>query len=155
MSYSYISRPKVTRDANTTAYTANDVVGGVINFKGVPADTDLLISNADLRIDVTAIPTGMTSFRLHLYKERPTSALADNAAWDLGSDDRDDYIGFVDIGVIADVGSSLFVQNDEVRKQIRSGSGLFGYLVTIGGFTPAANSEVYRPCIRCVNLSVR
>ena len=153
--YSYISRPKVTRDANTTAYTAGDVVGGVINFKGIPENTDLLIANADLRIDITAIPTGMTSFRLYLYKERPTSALADNAAWDLGSDDRDDYIGFVDIGVIADVGSSLFVQNDEVRKQIRSGSGLFGYLVTTGGFTPASNSEVYRPCLRFVNLSVR
>lgn len=153
--YSYISRPKVTRDANTTAYTANDVVGGVINFKGVPPDTDLLISNADLRIDITAIPTGMTSFRLHLYKERPASNYADNAAWDLPDTDRDDYIGFVDVGSIADQGSTLFCQNDEVRKQIRSGSGLFGYLITVGAFTPASNSEVYRPCIRAVNMSVR
>ena len=151
---SYISRPTVTRAANTTAYTAGDVVGGVINFKGFPAQADVLITSADLRIDIASIPSGMTSFRLELYKERPASALADNDAWDLPSGDRDDYIGFVDIGVITDKGSTLYVQNSDVRMQVRTGLiGLFGYLVTTGAFTPASNSEVYRPCLRAYPLS--
>ena len=151
---SYISRPTVTRAANTTAYTAGDVVGGVINFKGFPAQADVMITSADLRIDIASIPSGMTSFRMHLYKERPASAYVDNDAWDLPSGDRDDYIGFVDIGVIVDQGSTLYVQNQELRAQIRTGLiGLFGYLVTVGGFTPASNSEVYRPCLRGYPLS--
>lgn len=151
---SYISRPTVTRAANTTAYTAGDVVGGVINFKGFPANADVLITSADLRIDIASIPSGMTSFRMHLYKERPASAYVDNDAWDLPSGDRDDYIGFVDIGMIVDKGATLYVQNQELRAQIRTGLiGLFGYLVTVGGFTPASNSEVYRPCLRGYPLS--
>ena len=151
---SYISRPTVTRAANTTAYTAGDVVGGVINFKGFPAQADVLITSADLRIDIASIPSGMTSFRLHLYKERPASAYVDNDAWDLPSGDRDDYIGFVDIGTIDDLGSTLYVQNSDVRMQARTGLiGLFGYLVTVGAFTPASNSEVYRPCLRAYPLS--
>ncbi len=151
---SYISRPTVTRAANTTAYTAGDVVGGVINFKGFPAHADVLITSADLRIDIASIPSGMTSFRLHLYKERPASAYVDNDAWDLPSGDRDDYIGFVDIGTIADLGSTLYVQNSDVRMQVRTGLiGLLGYLVTVGAFTPASNSEVYRPCLRGYPLS--
>ena len=151
---SYISRPTVTRAANTTAYTAGDVVGGVINFKGFPANADVLITSADLRIDIASIPSGMTSFRMHLYKERPASAYVDNDAWDLPSGDRDDYIGFVDIGAIADLGSTLYVQNSDARMQVRTGLiGLFGYLVTVGAFTPANNSEVYRPCLRAYPLS--
>jgi len=151
---SYISRPTVTRDANTTAYTAGDVVGGVINFKGMPAKADILVTSVDLRVDIASIPSGMTSFRLHLYKERPASALADNAARDLPSGDRDDYIGFADVGVIADLGSTLYVQNSDIRMQVRTGDiGLFGYLVTTGAFTPASNSEVYRPCVRAYPLS--
>lgn len=151
---SYISRPTVNRDANTTPYTAGDVVGGVINFKGMPGDKkDILITSVDLRIDVSAIPSGMTSFRLYLYKERPASAYADNAAWDLPAGDRDDYIGFADIGTIADLGSTLYVQNSDIRMQLRTGEvGLFGYLVTTGAFTPANNSEVYRPCLRAYPL---
>lgn len=151
---SYISRPTVTRAANTTTYTAGDVVGGVINFKGFPANADVLITSADLRIDIASIPSGMTSFRLELYKERPASAYVDNDAWDLPSGDRDDYIGFVDVGVIADKGATLYVQNSDVRMQVRTGLiGLFGYLVTTGAFTPASNSEVYRPCLRAYPLS--
>lgn len=148
----YKSQPTVTRPANTTAYTAGDVVGGVIPFPGFgdKYGTDALITSASLRIDVSAIPSGMTSFRLHLYGVTPPSALADNAAWDLPSGDRDSYLGYVDLGSPADVGSTLYCQVDQVNRQLQLGSGevtLFGYLVTNGAFTPAGNSEVYAPRI--------
>jgi hypothetical protein len=152
----YKSQPTVTRPANTTPYTAGDVLGGAFQFTDMPSarEADLLITSARLRIDVAAIPTGMTSFRLHLYAGTPASALADNAVWDLPSGDRAAYLGYVDIGSPADVGATLFVQVDGVNKQIRlpAALGLYGYLVTNGGFTPAGNSEVYVPGLFAVDL---
>jgi hypothetical protein len=144
----YKSQPTVTRPANTTAYTAGDVVGGVISFPEFKAGVSALLTTCDLRINVTAIPAGMTSFRLHLYDGSPPSALADNAVFDIPSGDRDYYIGYVDLGSPADVGSTLFSSVDQVNKHICPGVGLYGYLVTNGAFTPAGNSEVYRPCLR-------
>lgn len=149
------SQPTVTRPANATPYTAGDVVGGVVFFSGIPSDTDLLITSAALRIDVAAIPSGMTSFRIHLYDRAPASAIADNAAWDLPSGDRDGYLGFVDVGSPADLGSTLFAQTDGVNKTVAPalGSvGLYGYIVTSGGFTPAGNSEVYVPTLLATDL---
>lgn len=151
-----IAQPTVTRPANLTPYTAGDVVGGVITFTeaGSPG-AHVLITSADLRIDVAAIPAGMTSFRLHLYRESPASALLDNAVWDLPAGDRNAYAGYIDLGSPADVGSTLFAQVDAVNKQVKLADGstsLFGYLVTNGAFTPAANSEVYVPCLRAVSI---
>jgi hypothetical protein len=149
----YKSQPTVTRPANTTAYAAGDVVGGAITFAELPKGINLLVTSAALRIDVAAIPTGMTSFRLHLYSLTPPSALADNAVWDLPAGDRACYLGYIDIGSPADVGSTLFVQADGVNKHLLSrGTGVFGYLVTNGGFTPAGNSEVYTPTLHAADL---
>lgn len=155
----YVSQPTITRPANTTAYTANDVVGGAVEFTSVgPSGGSVLFTSADLRINVASIPSGMTSFRLHLYNVTPPSALADNAAWDLPSGDRASYLGFVDLGTPVDLGSTLFVQVPTgsltlSSAKLASGStSLFGYLVTIGGFTPAANSEVYVPRLRTLGV---
>lgn len=150
----YQAKPTVTRPANTTAYTAGDVVGGAIAFSGIgPFGGDILITSAALRINVAAIPAGMTSFRLHLYDATPPSALVDNAPWDLPAGDRANYLGYIDIGSPADVGSTLYVQADQINRQIRLRTAdLFGYLVTNGGFTPAGNSEVYVPELNAVRL---
>lgn len=153
----YKSQVTVTRPANTTAYTAGDVVGGAITFPdmGSTIGRDVVITTASLRIDVSAIPAGMTSFRLHLYSVTPPSALADNAAWDLPAGDRASYLGYIDVGSPADVGSTLYCQVDQVNKQLRLGSAetsLYGYLVTNGAFTPAGNSEVYVPTLHAIEL---
>jgi len=156
----HISRTTITRPANTTAYTAGDVIGttdsAIIRIVGIgPMSDHILITAADLEIDVASVPSGMTSFRLHIYDEIPASALADNAAWDLPSGDRANYLGYIDLGVISDVGSTLYTQADQVNKQFKLGFGhtsLYAYLQTIGGFTPAGNSEVYRLRLRSVGL---
>lgn len=150
----YKSQPTVTRPANVTAYTAGDVLGGAIEFPTIgPFSGDIILTSAALRANITAIPAGMTSFRLHLYNVTPPSALADNAAWDLPDGDRAGYLGYIDLGSPADVGATVFVQVDQVNKQVRlrGGYSLFGYLVTNGGFTPAANSEVYVPELNAID----
>lgn len=135
----------ITRPANTTAYAAGDVVGATaaaIEFSNIGNPNGYIsITDADLRIDVSAVPAGMTSFRLHLYDATPASALADNAAWDLPAGDRDAYLGYIDLGTPVDVGSTLFVQTaGDGSKAIKMGStaSLFGYLVTTTGFTPSS-----------------
>jgi hypothetical protein len=135
----------ITRPANTTPYTANDNVGGALTFTAVgPSGGAVMITSAQLELDISAIPSGMTSFRLYLYNVTPPSAVADNGAFSLPSGDRASYLGYIDLGAPVNLGSTCYVEQTNINKQIKlSGANLFGYLVTNGGFTPAANSEVY------------
>jgi hypothetical protein len=144
-----------TRPNNTTSYTATDVVGtasATWTFNSIgPAGSEIAITTAILEIDIAAIPSGMTSFRLHLYTVDPASGLSDNAAWDLPSGDRVGYAGYIDLGSPADLGSTLFTQNHQMWFQVRlapGSSNLYGYLVTAGGYAPAAVSEVYKIILR-------
>lgn len=150
----YKSQPTITRPANATPYNAGDVVGGAFEFTGLGSGPFLLLlTNAALRIDVAAIPAGMTSFRLHLYSLTPPSALADNAPWDLPAGDRDAYLNYIDLGSPADVGSTLYAEVDSLNRLVRPGAaGLFAYLVTNGAFTPAGNSEVYVPTLYAIGV---
>ena len=141
----YKSKASVTRPANTTAYTAGDVVGATaaaIEFKYCgPDDGQIIITDADLEIDVTAVPSGMTSFRLYLYSATPPSALADNAAFDLPAGDRAAFLGYVDLGTPVDLGSTLWVQTSQINRNVKLAAGttsLWGYLVTAGAFTPSS-----------------
>lgn len=146
----------ITRPANVTAYAAGDVVGGVLTLAAAgPSAGHVVITSADLRYDVAAIPSGMSSFRLYIYSATPPSALADNAVWDLPSGDRASFLGYIDLGSIADLGSTLFTQVDGINKQVKLGTGetaLYGYLVTTAGYTPAANSETLQLTLRTVAL---
>ncbi len=151
----FTSSVTFTRPANTTAYAANDVVGvadasvaanagsAIHEFTDIgPDGGDVLITSADLRIDVASLPSGMTTFRLHLYDAAPT-AILDNAAWDLPAGDRVAYLGYIDLSQMIDVGSTLYVQADQVNKQFKLASGstsLYGLLVTNGGFTPTSGA---------------
>lgn len=147
------SQPTVTRPANVTPYTAGDVLGGAFQFTGLLPGQDILITSADLRINIGAIPTGMTSFRYYLYNATPPSALADNAAFDLPAGDRANFLGYVDAGSPVLIVSTLFCEVEQVNKHTRPGNtGIWCYMVTNGGFTPAANSEVYVPTLYGVIL---
>lgn len=135
------------RTADTTAYAAGDVIGPATGSTAALLFSDLgapfghsIITDAELRIDVTAVPSGMTSFRLHLYNVTPPSALGDNVAWDLPAGDRASYLGYIDLGTPVDLGSTLYVQTGNINKVVELGSSgsLYGYLVTIGGYTPAS-----------------
>ena len=135
------------RTADTTAYTANDVVGeattisAALEFKGMAPTGGgrIMITSHSLEIDATAVISGQTSYRLYLYSSPPPSRLADNAAFDLAAADRPLFLGYVDLGSPVDIGSTLYVQTDGVNRQIKTtGSSVWGYLVTIGAHTPAS-----------------
>lgn len=153
----YLGTSTVTRAANTTVYTAGDVVGGPLTIATVgPSGGDTFITAVSMVQNISAVPSGQTSFRLYLYNATPPSAIADNSPHTLGAGDRASYLGYIDLGTPALVGTGTgtpTVQADGVNKQFRmpAGTSLFGYLVTNGGFTPAAVSETYTITVNAVS----
>ncbi len=152
----YGSKVSITRPANTTAYTANDCLGAAaaaITFTAGAAAGEYLITSVELEVDVTAVPSGMAGFNLQLYNVTPPSALADNAAFDLPAGDRASYLGSIALSTPVDMGSTLYCNNDNINKQVTLASAsLFAYLVTVGAFTPAGNSEVYAVTLHTIRL---
>lgn len=150
---SFVSPVTLTRTADAIAYTANDVVGAApgstaaLTFANIgPAiGGEVFLTTLQFEIDIAAVISGMTSFRLYLYSVTPPSALGDNVAWDLPSGDRASFLGYVDLGTPVDLGSTLYVETLQVNKQVTvpSGGSLFGYLVTNGAYTPGSG-DVFR-----------
>lgn len=135
----------LTRTADTNLYAANDVIGAAtgataaIEFANIgPSGGSIRIIGTELEIDVAAIPSGMTSFRLHLYNVTPPSAYGDNVAWDLLTGDRASYLGFLELGAPVDLGGTLYVQAEQAKDVKLLGTSLFAYLVTVGTYTPTS-----------------
>lgn len=149
----------VTRTADINAYTANDVLGPATGSTAameftLAADSasNILITSVAFERDATALISGETSYTLHLYNVTPPSALGDNAAFDLPSGDRASYLGNISLGVPVDLGSTLYVEQNGVNKQIKlSGTSVFAYLVTVGAYTPAS-AAVHKVTLNAVQL---
>lgn len=121
------------------AHGAVDVVGGAKEFKGLSQSnaSGVQIVSASLMVATGTLVT--TVWRVHLYGVTPPSALADNDLFDIPSGDRSAYLGYIDIAQLVDIGSTLFVQSDNLNKAIRlSGRSAFGYLVATSGITTEA-----------------
>jgi hypothetical protein len=135
-----------TRPNDAVPYSAGDVIGtststtAAMKLTGIgPTGGVIRITGSRHEIDVTAIPSGMTSFRLHLYSADPPSALVDNAPWDLAVGDRPYYLGYVDLGSPVDTGSTLYVQQTGLDYDFDlTTPDLWCYHVTNGGYTPTA-----------------
>ena len=147
----------VTRPANTTAYTAGDVCGAadtatpanagsaIIELTKVgPPGQVVLLRTMLLRIAATAVPSGMTTFKVWLFNASPTAVL-DNAAWPgILTADRAKYTGInVDLSAAADDGEQVNASAFEINKEVKLAEGsssLFAIVQTIGAFTPASGT---------------
>jgi hypothetical protein len=135
-----------TRPDNTTAYTAGDVVGtdAATNLSWTNVNSangkTVIITGVSLEVDVNAVPSGMSTFRLHIYTSAPT-AIADNSAYNLPSGDRTKYAGWIDIDTPTDLGDTLFARmnnvNFEIAPAVRT---LYGMLETRGAYTPSSQT---------------
>lgn len=130
-------------------YVAGDVIGtatdGTAAFAlaglAVPGQA-FQINGSGLFIDMTAIPSGMTSFSLALYSAAPPSEIADNEAWTLPAGDRPMFLGRISLGSPADVGPVLWVaQNGLLAQAMAASDTLYAYLITTAGWTPQAGTE--------------
>jgi len=140
----------ITRPSNATAYTAGDVVGdtggsAILTFSNMgPNSGYVLIQSAALIFSDSAVPSGMGSFRVHLYSASPT-AIADNAAYDLVSADRSAYMGYFDFPAPVDFGSTLYTQTDYIGRMIKmatSSTTFYVQIETKGAYTPVSASTV-------------
>ena len=146
----YRTTATITRPSNATAYTAGDVVGdtggsAIISLTDAgPSGGFVIIQSASLVFSDSAVPSGMGAFRVHLYSASPT-AIADNAAFDLVSGDRDTYMGYVDLPAPQDLGSSIYTQTDYPGRLIKlaaASTTLFVEIETRGAYTPVSASTV-------------
>lgn len=120
-----------------SSHTAGDCNGAAQQFEFQAMGATMVITDADLMIDGATAEA--TAWRLYLYKATPPSAYADDAAWDLGSGDRDAYVGYIDLGTAVDLGATQWVQTSGLNRAVKlGGSSLWGYLVNLSTLTPAA-----------------
>lgn len=131
-----------------TAYGAGDIMDVPKqmtfldrNGVAVPAGSLIRILSSIMKIDVTAVPSGQTSYTGRLYSVTPPSAQADNAAWAIASADLAAYRGPINLGTPVDEGACLYIKSQYIDTDINLADGLSSVwmqLVTAGAHTPAA-----------------
>lgn len=133
----------VTFTPAASSHTGGDCVGAAGNFASLGASGScIMITSATLYIDNTAALA--TAWRLHLYNVTPTSAIADDAAWDFADADVAQYLGYIDLPSTAtDIGTNQWAQADGINKQVKmAGTGLFGYLQNLSTVTTTATAHI-------------
>ena len=147
-----VARHSFTRPNNTTAYDAGDVINTLTSspvnqkFENIGAEGDLLeVLGIKLKIYKAgtnlAVPSGMTTFKLHLYSLAPT-AIADGAAQAFPAADALNYEDTIAMSVVmVDKGDFLFAAEDSINKFIGlKGPHLYYMLETVGGYAPIAQT---------------
>jgi hypothetical protein len=146
----YRSTVTITRPSNTTAYTAGDVVGdtggsAILTLSSIgPSGGYILIQSAALIFGDSTVPSGMGAFRIHLFSSSST-AIADNAPFDLTSGERDAYMGYIDLSAPQDLGSTIYTQVDYPGRLVKlaaASTTLFVEIETRGAYTPVSASTV-------------
>ncbi|MFM6272694.1 MAG: hypothetical protein ACKPFA_40415, partial [Dolichospermum sp.] len=149
----YLSTATITRSANTTAYTANDVYGNgsggnAFELTNIgPSGGFVFLSSLDIIFNITALPSGMGAFAVYLFNAPPPSAITDNLPYSLSSGDRASIItlnGLILTTSLARGGGSVVAEISNINQLFKLATGstsLWGYVVTLAAFTPAANSE--------------
>lgn len=149
-----------TFTTGTTAYAASDVVGasgasGALDFGVVgQSANNILVTSVELEIDSATIISGETSYNLYLYNVTPPSAINDSSPFTLGSSDRAAFLGKVTLPNVVVEGvttATLYVRLDGINQHVLlAGTHLFGYLTSVGAFTPTA--RVYKITVHTIDL---
>ena len=156
----YESTATITRAANTTAYTANDVYGGVFELTNIGPSGGFVLNSLDIIFNITALPSGMGAFAVYLFNATPPSAITDNLPYSLSSGDRDSIRTLNGLSLTASLaaggnGGSVVAEALDINRLFKLATGstsLWGYLATLSAFIPAANSET--ATIRTVSFAL-
>lgn len=144
-----------TRPNDTNAYAATDVIGPVTSAGGAvltfanigpAAGGEVIITSASIEIDDSALVSTEGAYVLYLHNGAPASNLGDNGAFDIPSGDRTTLVhgGKIQLGIPVDEGSTLLNAVHGLNQQITvpAGGTLYGYLVTVAGYTPTAQRKL-------------
>lgn len=141
-----------TRPANTTQYTAGDVVAGASPCFEIPAAADFpggggYIIGAQLLTDNSA--TTNASFRLWLFSSNVSGIAADNAAFVLPTADATArLVGYIDFsldtvgqgGTLKALGAN---QNANLAFNTGVNTSLYGIITATAAYTPASAQNFY------------
>ena len=143
-----------TRPANTTAYSANDVVsehattGTVWTFSNLARQHSTSGYIVKARI-ITDEVTGQTQrLRLYLFNAAPTGELDDNVASTTPQyADEAQTVGIIDFDALDNTISgadSSMSQRDDLRLSVKAANtdrDIYGILVTLDAFTPVSGQQ--------------
>ena len=136
-----VSYPAFSASATFTPaaaeHTAGDTVGVAAAFAfAAPTGSLLKLTGASLLVAGGTNETA--TWRLAMYNVTPPSALADGDAWALPSGDRASFLGYFDFAQLVDLGDTLYIPASPTNIIRLTGTGIFGYLITLATVTPAA-----------------
>jgi len=145
--YAYSDNYAFTRPGDTDAYASGDVIANatatgtptVMTFSGMgPVSGKVLINDLTWLCNGEAVPPSLSGFRVHLYNQAPT-AIADNAAYNLPSGDRDKYLGYVTVATPIDLGDTIYTQTTGIGKIVDIIDGnIYGIMQITSSCTPAS-----------------
>lgn len=147
MSREYIASTTFTRPADTTAYTANDLVANSVTAGSVvPMSFTIPVPGISLeRVQVSANSSTNTNakFNLQLYSSSPTATNGDNGAWLTTSSN---WLGTVAIDCTVSAFSDKLTgmgYANTVDTPVSLGSGtVYGLLQATAAYTPTS-AEVF------------
>ncbi len=144
---------EITRPANTTVYSANDVVADVTAafkpFLNVAKAIGSGVKIVRCRIQTEDTGVAGKKFNLHLYKDTPSAFIADNAAFSISYQNSAKRIGA--IPVVMGTGNMGTVGMNDYNVMVTNpvGRDITFILETVDGFTPSANSTKFTVVIDC------
>lgn len=134
----------LTRPATTPTYAAGAAIGdangsAILEFTNFGIAGDEIIINT-INLGVYLASSAVGTLTLHLFNAAPT-AIADAAVFDLFSADRSKYLGFQQLFLPTDLGSTLWSGNKNLgHTVILAGTSLFAVLVTDTSFIASASA---------------
>lgn len=148
-----------TRPADTTAYTAGDLVanstssGSVVplSFANAVRTAGDCVRIERVRIEKSTTSLTNASFRFHLFEASPTVTIGDNTAFNssgaLSCNNVLNYVGsfsatLTNSGSDGAIGFALPTTGSGVTASPTSGTSLFGLLEATAAYTPG-NAEVF------------
>ena len=141
------STVEITRPANTTVYTAGDVIADTsaafVPFTNVSKDTGTGVRIGRVRLQTNDTGFAGKKFNIHLFKEAPTF-IADNAAFSIDYANASKRLGAIPI--VMGVGTMGTVGMNDYNCIIANPTGrdIYYYIETVDGGTPSANSTKFQ-----------
>jgi hypothetical protein len=133
---------------STTSYSPNDVYGNVFQLQNIGAAGEgFYLLSLDVVFNYTSLPTNFGNFVIYLFSASPSSSIADNAAYNFTSIDREALMtlnGYPLFPSMARGGGSIVAESLGINHGYSLASdktSIWGYLVTLG--TPPANTGGY------------
>lgn len=131
--------PSAAYGAGDIMDVAKELVFSYANGVLIPAGSLIRILSTVVKIDVSAVPSGQTSYTGRLYSATPPSAQADNDLWTGASVDLTVYRPPISLGTPVDEGGFLYIYGKYTDTDIKLvTSSLWMRLVTDGAHTAAA-----------------